>query len=214
MSLLSVYLSPARSGIVLRLARSIESDSPHFVSSIVEYTHLDTQHVLTKIGQTDQSTDHSLLPPDMFKLSPLLLRSISETTHALFILLIVVAAGLSCAALISQAVRTSPRRDWIGNLNAVVVGASYIILVSFAFHLSIVPPCFYDLLNSYGQLVVSLLFCLKRRVAVRLKLQRISKTFRTVGRSDLPNVRSRCCLARAYLTCTPAVLCQTCPCSD
>jgi len=48
----------------------------------------------------------------------------------------------------------------VGNLNAVVVGASYVIL-----------------------LAVSLLFCVKRHVAVRLKLQRISKTFR---RDDLP----------------------------
>jgi len=128
----------------------------------------------------------------MFKLSPLLLRTISETIYAFVLLLIVVAAGLSCTAIISQAVRTSPRGDWIGNLNAVVVGASYIILVSFCVHLSAIISVslnLCNLLNHRGQLAVSLLFCVKRRVAVRLKLQRISKTFRTIGKDDLPNVR-------------------------
>jgi len=71
---------------------------------------------------------------------------------------------LSCAAILSQAVRTSPTRSWSSNFNALVVGASYIIL-----------------------LAASVLFCIKRRVAVRLKLQRISKTYNTIGRGDLPD---------------------------
>jgi len=45
-----------------------------------------------------------------------------------------------------------------------VVGASYIII-----------------------LVASVLFCIKRRVAVRQKLQRISKTYITIERGDLPD---------------------------
>ena len=76
------------------------------------------------------------LPPsthaDMFKPSSLLLRTLSETIYAFVILLIIVAAGLSSTALISQAVRTSPRQDSVKNWNALVVGASYIILVGFA----------------------------------------------------------------------------------
>jgi len=40
------------------------------------------------------------------------------------------------------------------------------------------------------QFVASLLFCVKRRVAVRLKLQRISKTYKPLGGDDLPKVRS------------------------
>jgi len=52
----------------------------------------------------------------------------------------------------------------VRNLNAVVVGASYITL-----------------------LAVSMLFYVKRRVAVRLKLQRISRTFPTIGKNDMPN---------------------------
>jgi hypothetical protein len=36
------------------------------------------------------------------------------------------------------------------------------------------------------QLVVSLAFCLKRRIAVRRRLQRISKTHRAIGYGDVP----------------------------
>lgn len=63
-------------------------------------------------------------------LSPKILRTISETSYALLVLLLVVATGLSCAALLSQAVRTSPNRNWKNNFNALVIGASYIAVVS------------------------------------------------------------------------------------
>lgn len=96
-------------------------------------------------------------------ISTRLLRTASELTYALFVLILIVAIGLSCAALISQAIRTSPSRSWVDNANALYIGASYIIV-----------------------LVASLSFCIKRRVAVRLKLQRISKAYRTISRDDLP----------------------------
>ncbi|CAA7266610.1 unnamed protein product [Cyclocybe aegerita] len=96
-------------------------------------------------------------------LSSRVLRTTSETAYGSLVLITVIAAALSCAALVSQAVRTSPNRSWSKNINAVIVGAAYFFLFS-----------------------VSVLFCVKRRVAVRLKLQRISKTYRTVGRDDLP----------------------------
>lgn len=38
------------------------------------------------------------------------------------------------------------------------------------------------------QAVVSVVYCLKRRIAVHRRLQRISKTYRTLGRADLPEV--------------------------
>jgi len=133
--------------------RELFCDKPaeHSMNSIVhshcqKYTHFlqhnQAKERVNKNRISGSTVDHPLIfsvvhvLPDMFKLSPLLLRTISETIYAFVILLIVVAAGLSCAAIISQAVRTSPRGDWIGNLNAVVVGASYIILVSFCIHLS------------------------------------------------------------------------------
>jgi hypothetical protein len=63
-------------------------------------------------------------------LSPKLLRTFSEATYVLFVLLTVVAAGLSCAAVLSQAVRTSPEENWESNFNALVIGASYLVVVS------------------------------------------------------------------------------------
>ena len=39
------------------------------------------------------------------------------------------------------------------------------------------------------QFAVSVSFCVKRRVAVRIKLERISQTYRTIGQDDLPDVR-------------------------
>jgi len=97
-------------------------------------------------------------------LSPRVLRTISESTYIFLVLITVVTTVLLCAAILSQAVRTSPTRSWARNFNALMIGASYIILFA-----------------------VSVLFCIKRRVAVRLKLQRISKTYRTTGREDLPD---------------------------
>ncbi|KAH9486756.1 Protein PRY2 [Psilocybe cubensis] len=98
------------------------------------------------------------------RLSSRVLRTASEATYVFLALVAVVATGLSCAAIISQAVRTSPGRSWTNNFNALVIGASYIIVFA-----------------------ASASFCVKRRVAVRLKLQRISKTYRSVGKHDLPD---------------------------
>jgi len=92
------------------------------------------------------------------------LATASELAYISLILLTVVATGLSCTAILSQAVRTSPTQSWTDNINALMIGASYLIV-----------------------LVTSLIFCVKRRIAVRLKLQRISKTYRTIGRDDLPD---------------------------
>ncbi|KAG6878411.1 hypothetical protein C0993_007012 [Termitomyces sp. T159_Od127] len=61
--------------------------------------------------------------------SPLLLSTLSKATYTLLVLTTIVAAGLSCAALLSQAVRTSPHKSWKNNVNAAVIGASYVVLV-------------------------------------------------------------------------------------
>jgi hypothetical protein len=60
----------------------------------------------------------------------LLLRTASESTYALLVLITIVATGLSCAALLSQAVRTAPNKSWAKNVNALVIGASYAVVVS------------------------------------------------------------------------------------
>lgn len=58
-----------------------------------------------------------------------LLRTFSGLLHAFTVLITVVAASLSCATIISQAVRTSDDRSWNHNFNALIIGASYVILV-------------------------------------------------------------------------------------
>ncbi|GLB36329.1 hypothetical protein LshimejAT787_0306170 [Lyophyllum shimeji] len=93
----------------------------------------------------------------------ILLRTVSKASYALLVLITIVATLLSCTALLSQAVRTSTDRSWAENINALVIGASYVVV-----------------------LVVSLLYCGKRRIAVRLRLQRISKATRGLAQSDLP----------------------------
>ncbi len=50
--------------------------------------------------------------------------------YLLLITLSVVVIGLSCLLLLSQAVRNAPNRDWTSNINALVVGATYILIVS------------------------------------------------------------------------------------
>ncbi|KAF8225014.1 hypothetical protein L208DRAFT_1368619 [Tricholoma matsutake] len=100
----------------------------------------------------------------MFLSRLILLRTASEISYLLLLLTTLAAVGLSCFALLSQAVRTAPNQSWTNNINALVIGASYAIVV-----------------------VVSLLYCVKRRIAVRMKLQKISKADRTIRKADLPH---------------------------
>jgi len=62
-------------------------------------------------------------------LSPRVLRTISEISYALLVLATICATGLSCVALLSQAVRTAPNQSWTRNFNALVIGTSYVIVV-------------------------------------------------------------------------------------
>ncbi|KAJ7071308.1 hypothetical protein C8F01DRAFT_1206842 [Mycena amicta] len=86
-----------------------------------------------------------------------LLAILSNVGYLFLALLTVIFVGLSCA------VRQSPTRTWKSNFNALVIGASYAIV-----------------------LVVSIFFCLKRRLAVRLRLSRISKNYTLLRRGDAP----------------------------
>lgn len=54
---------------------------------------------------------------------------LSELGYAFLVLTTFVAIGLSCMALLSQAVRTSPSRSWVRNSNALIIGAAYVIVV-------------------------------------------------------------------------------------
>jgi len=87
----------------------------------------------------------------------------------LLYLLVVIALSLllllSCVFLLSQAVRTSPSRNWTRNFNALVIGAAY----TFVF-------------------VISLAFCLKRRLSVRRRLSRIPTSTMAIAKGDVPRV--------------------------
>jgi predicted membrane protein len=60
----------------------------------------------------------------------ILLRTASEISYLLLLLTALAAVGLSCFALLSQAVRTAPNQSWVNNINAFVIGASYAIVVT------------------------------------------------------------------------------------
>lgn len=64
-----------------------------------------------------------------FMLPPLVLRTFLETIYLFLVFLLIVTTGLSCAALLGQAVRTSPSQSWKGNANALLIGASYVLVV-------------------------------------------------------------------------------------
>ncbi|KZT74692.1 hypothetical protein DAEQUDRAFT_2608 [Daedalea quercina L-15889] len=91
--------------------------------------------------------------------------AVSFFLYVVVLLLTLFFAAVSCALLLSQAVRTDRRRTWNKNFNAVVIGAAVLRPV---------------------QAVVSVVYCLKRRLAVHRRLQRISKTYRTLGGDELP----------------------------
>ncbi|EJF66631.1 hypothetical protein BD309DRAFT_853940 [Dichomitus squalens] len=90
--------------------------------------------------------------------------TVSLAAYLLIVLLVAFFVAISCVFLLSQAARTAPNRGFVQNFNAVVIGAAYVIL-----------------------LVASLALCLKRRIAVHRRLSRISKTFHTLGKNDVPN---------------------------
>ena len=72
---------------------------------------------------------HDLHSPFMPS-SPRAISMLSEASHV-FVLLIT--AGffiISCVILLSQAVRTSPNQSWLHNYNALIIGASYVVVVS------------------------------------------------------------------------------------
>ncbi|KAJ4486352.1 hypothetical protein J3R30DRAFT_1492308 [Lentinula aciculospora] len=97
-------------------------------------------------------------------LSSRFLRSLLQISYTLLVLGTFCATLLSCIILLSQAVRTAPNRSWDKNFNALIIGASYVALF-----------------------VASLFFCLKRTLAVRLKLSRFSRTHKTITRGDVPD---------------------------
>ncbi|KAJ3737034.1 hypothetical protein DFJ43DRAFT_394447 [Lentinula guzmanii] len=97
-------------------------------------------------------------------LSSRLVKPLLQISYILLVLGTFCATLLSCVAILSQAVRTAPNRSWNKNFNALIIGASYIIL-----------------------LIASIFFCLKRTIAVRIKLSRFSRTHKIITRGDVPD---------------------------
>ncbi|KAJ4001282.1 hypothetical protein F5050DRAFT_1796707 [Lentinula boryana] len=97
-------------------------------------------------------------------LSSRIVKPLLQISYILLVLGTFCATLLSCVAILSQAVRTAPNRSWDKNFNALIIGASYIIL-----------------------LIASIFFCLKRTIAVRIKLSRFSRTHKTITRGDVPD---------------------------
>ncbi|KAI0793431.1 hypothetical protein C8Q75DRAFT_804246 [Abortiporus biennis] len=89
--------------------------------------------------------------------------TLAGISYVLLVLVTTFFIALSCAFILSQAVRTTPNQSWVRNFNALVIGASYAIVAA-----------------------VSLAFCLKRRIAVHRRLQRISKSYHTIRKGDVP----------------------------
>ncbi|KAF9240954.1 hypothetical protein BU15DRAFT_87512 [Melanogaster broomeanus] len=88
---------------------------------------------------------------------------ILEACYALLILITACFFAISCSALLEQAVRTAPNHSVKNNWDVVIIGATYFLV-----------------------LVISIAFCIKRRIAVRRRLQRVSAAYNRTNRNDVP----------------------------
>ncbi|KAL1748916.1 hypothetical protein HDZ31DRAFT_59802 [Schizophyllum fasciatum] len=88
-------------------------------------------------------------------------RFLSQIAYTLLVLVMLALTGLSCVALLSQAFQKyqDHKRGW----DALMIFAAYAIVV-----------------------VVSLILCFQRRIAVRMRLARISKVHRMLKKGDVP----------------------------
>lgn len=59
--------------------------------------------------------------------------TVSQICYAILVLITTFFVAISCIFLLSQAARTAPNRSFVKNVNAVVIGAAYVILVSSSF---------------------------------------------------------------------------------
>jgi hypothetical protein len=128
--------------------------------------------------------------------SPLALRTLTDVLYIVLLLATICAFGLTCTALLSQAVRTSPTQSWIGNDNTLVIGAGYVAVVR-----NISSTLSSSRLNglSKRKLVASMFLCTKRRIAVRQKLNRISDSYQS-SPHDVPQVCSLRTITSTNLT--------------
>ena len=55
--------------------------------------------------------------------------TVSTLCYGILVLITTFFVAISCAFLLSQAARTAPNRGFIKNINAVVIGAAYVLVV-------------------------------------------------------------------------------------
>jgi hypothetical protein len=94
-----------------------------------------------------------------------ILWTLSGLSYYFLVALAFATAFLSCISLLSQAVRNDPRRTWKSNYDTIIIGGAYGVVF-----------------------VASILLFLNRRIAMRLRLQRISKSYKTIRKGDVPKV--------------------------
>ncbi|KAH8835337.1 hypothetical protein DL96DRAFT_1809216 [Flagelloscypha sp. PMI_526] len=92
-----------------------------------------------------------------------ILWTLSGLSYYFLVALAFATAFLSCISLLSQAVRNDPRRTWKSNYDTIIIGGAYGVVF-----------------------VASILLFLNRRIAMRLRLQRISKSYKTIRKGDVP----------------------------
>lgn len=70
-----------------------------------------------------------LSPPRLKRIFSIRLSSLGRLLYLVIVLALAAILLASCVFLLSQAVRTSPNRSWARNVNAVVIGAAYVLVV-------------------------------------------------------------------------------------
>lgn len=112
--------------------------------------------------------------------------------HIFAWLVFVFAVGVSLVGFLSQAVRTSRRRSFKKNIDVLVIGIAYSIVVG--------TPLFFspfqwvsfsddEKQKKKKQFLMALALCLKRRISVVRKLQRLSRGRVALRKGDVPKVR-------------------------
>jgi|SRR6266566_6051925 len=104
------------------------------------------------------------------------------------------AVGVSLVGLLSQAVRTSRRRSFKNNIDVLIIITAYGIVVG-------IPPLFFRWLHVVTRrkkVLTSLAFCLKRRISMFRKLQRLSRGRVALSKGDIPKVREGGMALRPY----------------
>jgi hypothetical protein len=103
------------------------------------------------------------------------------------------AVGVSLVGLLSQAVRTSRRRSFKKNIDVLIIITAYGIVVG-------IPPPFLSVVTCSNEekILTSLAFCLKRRISMFRKLQRLSRGRVALSKGDIPKVREGGMALRPY----------------